>query len=519
MTTAYNKHTEGSRVGNWVEENALKAMTGTSRYETWCKEDASGRVPIITKAVGVDKFTDTTKRVIYHSDNQETKDMESTSRDLHNPLKHAAVHQGRPDMGPRARAMQRKLAAEAAAATAAAAERKVQTEWTTAARDAFVRHSDGAYTSPKGRRVMKTMDGVDLPPDCRDSEFLRGAHLSEMRSTLTAEQLEAIAPTSEVASAVPVSIYTQRRAESAFPGTSAASTNPFARNSGFTNDITDSAKQHATAIDDITKRPHGLKPAATTAIGSELSMALAISRLKARLADACGVNGVRALKYAMHKYDTSGDGLLSQEEVAAMLRDLRVGVKATEVAELMAYFDADKSGKLSLTELAAAIQPEISGDRLRAVNAAFSRADRSRDGAITAEELSSLMDFSAHPDVALGIKTASQARRDFLAAFDLVPDGRVTRDEFVSYYTDVGAVVEDDEAFLHMLGRVWGGKAGAAAFVGSGGAKIRVRVIHNDSSEEVVEVSHAGVDKEDLPHIRALLRRAGVKSIHSIYVL
>ena len=33
MSTSYNKETEGSRIGNWVEEGALKAMTGTSRYD------------------------------------------------------------------------------------------------------------------------------------------------------------------------------------------------------------------------------------------------------------------------------------------------------------------------------------------------------------------------------------------------------------------------------------------------------------------------------------------------------
>ena len=33
MSTSYNKRTDGSRIGNWVEENALKDMTGTARYK------------------------------------------------------------------------------------------------------------------------------------------------------------------------------------------------------------------------------------------------------------------------------------------------------------------------------------------------------------------------------------------------------------------------------------------------------------------------------------------------------
>lgn len=33
MSTLYNKETEGSLIGNWVEEHALKELTGTSRYD------------------------------------------------------------------------------------------------------------------------------------------------------------------------------------------------------------------------------------------------------------------------------------------------------------------------------------------------------------------------------------------------------------------------------------------------------------------------------------------------------
>ncbi len=40
MSTSYNKGTQGARVGNWVEEEALKAVTGTHRYETWATDAA-----------------------------------------------------------------------------------------------------------------------------------------------------------------------------------------------------------------------------------------------------------------------------------------------------------------------------------------------------------------------------------------------------------------------------------------------------------------------------------------------
>ena len=171
-----------------------------------------------------------------------------------------------------------------------------------------MRHAQTAYSSPKGRRVMKTTDGVDLPPDCRDIEFLRAAHLTVPRGKLSQEEMERIAPTRALEEDTPISLYTQRRGEAVYSGTSAQSTNPFARNSHFTNDIRDGRELHATAIDDITKVPHGIRKAATTSIGSELSIELALARFKARLAHCEGLNGVRSLRGVLEKYDTSGDG-------------------------------------------------------------------------------------------------------------------------------------------------------------------------------------------------------------------
>ena len=187
-------------------------------------------------------------------------------------------------------------------------EEAPRAQWETAAQGAFVRHAQAAYSSPKGRRVMKTTDGVDLPPDCRDIEFLRAAHLTVPRGKLSQEEMERIAPTRALEEDTPISLYTQRRGEAVYSGTSAQSTNPFARNSHFTNDIRDGRELHATAIDDITKVPHGIRKAATTSIGSELSIELALARFKARLAHCEGLNGVRSLRGVLEKYDTSGDG-------------------------------------------------------------------------------------------------------------------------------------------------------------------------------------------------------------------
>ena len=158
----------------------------------------------------------------------------------------------------------------------------------------------------------------------------------------------------------------------------------------------------------------------------------------------------------------------------------------------------------------------MSDARLTLVNQAFSRADRGNDGAVTVDDLARLVDAPSHPDVVLGGKSQREVLANFLSAWDTVPDGRVTRDEFVQYYTDVGSMIDDDGVFEGMIRGCWNVNAAGAG----GGEPMLVRVTHNDSSQEVVELAaEPGVTKDDLPLVRALLRKAGVKSIHSIAVL
>ena len=102
---------------------------------------------------------DTSARVIAHSDAVDPADIRSTSRATHDTRPLARDYEGKPAVGPRA-------ARAHAAALAAASVRPVPAadapSFETAARAAFVRHDDAAYTDQKGRRVMKTTDGVEL---------------------------------------------------------------------------------------------------------------------------------------------------------------------------------------------------------------------------------------------------------------------------------------------------------------------------------------------------------------------
>lgn len=64
-----------------------------------------------------------------------------------------------------------------------------------------------------------------------------------------------------------------------------------------------------------------------------------------------------------------------------------------------------------------------------------------------------------HPAVQEGRKTERQVLEEFLSTFELhrsdKPDGVVTLDEFVEYYTNISASIDNEEYFELMMNQAW----------------------------------------------------------------
>jgi calcyphosin len=65
-----------------------------------------------------------------------------------------------------------------------------------------------------------------------------------------------------------------------------------------------------------------------------------------------------------------------------------------------------------------------------------------------------------NPAVIEGRKTETQAQNDFLATFETSsqganPDGKVSLDEFVEYYNNISASIENEIYFVQLLNSSW----------------------------------------------------------------
>jgi len=93
---------------------------------------------------------------------------------------------------------------------------------------------------------------------------------------------------------------------------------------------------------------------------------------------------------------------------------------------------------------------------------AFKKLDKTGDGVVTIEDLSLAYDVTHDPDFKSGLKSKKEILEDFLKQWETKRiDGRVTPDEFIEYYNDVSASIDDDDYFELMIRNAWhiaGGK-------------------------------------------------------------
>jgi hypothetical protein len=149
--------------------------------------------------------------------------------------------------------------------------------------------------------------------------------------------------------------------------------------------------------------------------------------------------------------------------------------------------------------------------RKKIVNIAFSILDTNGNGEIEPDELIGKYDASKHPDVMSGRRTEEDVLREFLETFDVggVKDGVVTRQEFMNYYNNIGASIDDDDYFELMIRNAWhisGGEGWAA-----NSSNRRVLVTHADGRESVEEIKNdLGLRSNDKDGMMSRLKSQGI---------
>mmetsp|Transcript_18086 Transcript_18086/g.21653 ORF Transcript_18086/g.21653 Transcript_18086/m.21653 type:complete len:262 (-) Transcript_18086:546-1331(-) len=245
----YNKVSQTSEtlVGNWVEERALEAATGTHRYKSWVEpvSDTTFEDGVYAKKVGAPDFIPTAPRVIEHSNKTESEEWMTHSQDVHRHPEmrngDLRVHKNISGPGKRTTMMLEAMKKEACQLPGDA---PLTHDLATTTGTTYVKH--GMEDQEVGLRVMKTQDGLPRTLDNRDPVFLAESGIQH-KSRVDREHMGAV-DGSHLGSAVPVTVYQESVEGAAYPGqgfvhgTAHKGANPFAKTCNFTKPMADHTK-------------------------------------------------------------------------------------------------------------------------------------------------------------------------------------------------------------------------------------------------------------------------------------
>ena len=104
-----------------------------------------------------------------------------------------------------------------------------------------------------------------------------------------------------------------------------------------------------------------------------------------------------------------------------------------------------------------AFQPPLNENRLKLIDMAFKKFDKSGDGVVTIDDLKGVYNCKKSPKFMSGEKTEEEIFKEFLKNFEIGGhvDGKVTKEEFINYYSGVSAAIDTDVYFDLMMRNAW----------------------------------------------------------------
>ena len=224
-----------------------------------------------------------------------------------------------------------------------------------------------------------------------------------------------------------------------------------------------------------------------------------------------GKNGIRTLTRLLRRMDDNGDRKLDKTELKEGLCYYGVDVSPEELATIFHHFDTDNSASISVTEFLVGVRGKMPAPRVEVVKMAYARLDKDNNRKVTLDDLLQVYSVDGHPDIMTGAKTPEEVIQEFSKDWDRNGDTIITEDEFIEYYKDLSAGIDDDTYFELMLRNAWrmGGGKGMAANT----ANRRVVVVHLDGTQTVETLLNDLGIGDDKDKIKSQLRKQGLTDI------
>jgi len=161
--------------------------------------------------------------------------------------------------------------------------------------------------------------------------------------------------------------------------------------------------------------------------------------------------------------DDNGSKTLDRDEFRKAIRDYKLDVPDDAILIVFNAFDLNRDGTIDYDEFLRIIRGDLTPGRLALVKRAYQKLDRDGSGLVDINDIRGVYNATKHPDVLSGKKTEDQIFTEFLETFEThhnimngtKADGQVTLEEFIEYYTNISASIDNDEYFGLMMNNSW----------------------------------------------------------------
>lgn len=161
--------------------------------------------------------------------------------------------------------------------------------------------------------------------------------------------------------------------------------------------------------------------------------------------------------------DDNGNGVLEMSEFWKAICDFRIQMSPEEARKLFDIFDLNGDENVDYDELMRSVIGEMNGFRKNFVKKAFDKLDQNKNGVIEIDDIKATYNAKQHPEVKAGKKTEEEVLAEFLDTFELHhslkhpedKDRKIQIREFMEYYTNVSASIDNDQYFELMITNAW----------------------------------------------------------------
>ena len=189
--------------------------------------------------------------------------------------------------------------------------------------------------------------------------------------------------------------------------------------------------------------------------------------------------------------DDNGSGTLDHYEFKKGIRDFQVGVDEKDIDSLFKAFDINGNGDIDFDEFIRIVVGPMNRFRTQLVVKAYKKIDINGDGVLDLNDIKGKYNATKHPDVKSGKKTEDEVLKEFLETFEVhhntmhgaESDGQVTTEEFIEYYTNISANIDNDSYFDLMMNNAWNldGSNSTSSMPYAGSASVRTAVSARDA--------------------------------------